>query len=142
MNLNTDFDFFAEYCHGCYKFCLPVKVLHLQWIMLKSRSSHAEVFLGKGVLKICSKLTGGHLCRSVISIKLQLYWNRTSAWVFCKFASYFQNTFSQEHLWVAASENRLRPNLKMHQNKYDFRNLKMVAASNQTTVLRKKCKLG
>ena len=25
----------------------------------------------------------------------QLYWNRTSAWVFsCKFAAYFQNTFS------------------------------------------------
>ena len=35
----------------------------------------------------------------------QLYWNRTSAWVFsCKFAAYFQNTFSQEHLWVAAFE--------------------------------------
>ena len=35
----------------------------------------------------------------------QLYWNRTSAWVFsCKFDAYFQNTFSQEHLWVAASE--------------------------------------
>ena len=26
---------------------------------------------------------------------LQLYWNHTSAWVFsCKFAAYFQNTFS------------------------------------------------
>ena len=26
---------------------------------------------------------------------LQLYWNRTSSWVFsCKFATYFQNTFS------------------------------------------------
>ena len=36
----------------------------------------------------------------------QLYLNRTSAWVFsCKFAAYFQNTFSMEHLWVAASEN-------------------------------------
>ena len=36
----------------------------------------------------------------------QLYWNHTSAWVFsCKFDSYFQNTFSQEHLWVAASDN-------------------------------------
>ena len=35
---------------------------------------------------------------------LQLYWNRTSAWVFfCKFATYFQNTFSYEHLWMAAS---------------------------------------
>ena len=31
----------------------------------------------------------------------------TSAWVFsCKFAAYFQKTFSQEHLWVAASEKR------------------------------------
>ena len=27
--------------------------------------------------------------------QIQLYWNRTSAWVFsCKFAAYFQNTFS------------------------------------------------
>ena len=33
-----------------------------------------------------------------------LYWNRTSAWVFsCKFAAYFQNTFSQEHLCMADS---------------------------------------
>ena len=33
----------------------------------------------------------------------QLIKNRTSAWVLsCKFAAYFQNTFSQEHLWVAA----------------------------------------
>ena len=33
----------------------------------------------------------------------QLYWNHTSAWVFsCKFAVYFQNTFFQEHLRVAA----------------------------------------
>ena len=35
-----------------------------------SRSSHPEVFLGKGALKICSKFTGEHPCRSVISIKL------------------------------------------------------------------------
>ena len=34
------------------------------------RSSHSEVFLGKGVLKICSKFTGEHPCRSMISIKL------------------------------------------------------------------------
>ena len=33
----------------------------------------------------------------------QLYWNRTSACVFfCRFAAYFQKTFSQEHLRVAA----------------------------------------
>ena len=31
--------------------------------------------------------------------------NLTLAWVFsCKFAAYFQNTFSQKHLWMAASE--------------------------------------
>ena len=35
----------------------------------------------------------------------QLYQNYTSAWVFsCKFAAYFQNSFSIEHLWMAASE--------------------------------------
>ena len=28
------------------------------------RSSPSEMFLGKGVLKICSKLKGEHLCRS------------------------------------------------------------------------------
>ena len=31
------------------------------------------------------------------------YWNCTSAWVFsCKFAAYFYNIFSLEHLWMAA----------------------------------------
>ena len=33
-------------------------------------SSGSEVFLGKGVLKICRKCTGEHTCRSAISIKL------------------------------------------------------------------------
>ena len=35
------------------------------------RSSHPEVFLVKGVLRICIKFTGEHPCLSVISIKLQ-----------------------------------------------------------------------
>ena len=30
------------------------------------RSRHAEVFLGKSVLKICSKFTGENLCRSTL----------------------------------------------------------------------------
>ena len=34
-------------------------------------SSHSEVFFRKDVLKICSKFTGEHLCRRVISIKLR-----------------------------------------------------------------------
>ena len=35
------------------------------------RSSDPEVFLGKGVLEMCSKFTGKHPRRSVISIELQ-----------------------------------------------------------------------
>ena len=35
------------------------------------KSSRPEVFLRKDVLKICSRFTGEHPCRSVISIKLQ-----------------------------------------------------------------------
>ena len=38
---------------------------------LRYRSSLPELFLGKGVLKICSKFTGEHPYRSAISIKLQ-----------------------------------------------------------------------
>ena len=37
----------------------------------KVKSSRPEVFLRTGVLKICSKFTGKHPCRSAISIKLQ-----------------------------------------------------------------------
>ena len=33
--------------------------------------AEAEVFLRKGVMKICSKHTGEHPCRSAISINLQ-----------------------------------------------------------------------
>ena len=41
-------------------------------------------------------------------VTLQLYWNRISAWVFsCKFTTYFQNIFSWEHLWVAASDVKM-----------------------------------
>ena len=35
------------------------------------RSSRPEVFLRKGILKICIKVTGEHPCRIAISIKLQ-----------------------------------------------------------------------
>ena len=58
-------------------------------------------------------MTGEHLCRSAISIKLlvQLYWTRIYAWVFsCKFAAYFQKNFSSEHLFVTASKHDLWSN--------------------------------
>ena len=52
--------------------------------------------LGKDVRKLCSKFTGDHSCGSAISIKLESnFVEDTSAWVFsCKFAAYFQSTFS------------------------------------------------
>ena len=89
-----------EYLTGC------ILLLQVHVIRDGYRSSRPDVFLGKGVLKICSKLTGEDSCRSAISIKLQsnfyaevalqLYWNHTSAWVFsCQFAAYFQTTFLQ-----------------------------------------------
>ena len=60
------------------------------------RSSHPDVFLRKGVLKISSKFTGEHHCRSAISIKLvrhgcspvnlrhifrTLFYKNTSGWL-------------------------------------------------------------
>ena len=50
------------------KFNDPVTINKCVWSF---RSSHPEVFLGKAVLKITSKFTGEHPCRSAISIKLQ-----------------------------------------------------------------------
>ena len=40
------------------------------WYGKNNMSSPPEVFLGKGVLKICSKCRGEHPCRSAISIML------------------------------------------------------------------------
>ena len=75
---------------------------------IKYRSSLPEVFLGKGVLKICSKIyrrTSMPKCDFNKVLK-QLYWNHTSAWVlFCRFAAYFQNNLLLKHLWKAASGN-------------------------------------
>ena len=46
--------------------------LTLKWSEDFVRSSHPDVFLRKGVVKICSKLTGEHPRRSVISIKFEI----------------------------------------------------------------------
>ena len=40
-----------------------------QIIVVMTISSPPDMFLRKGVLKICSKFTGEHPCRNVISIK-------------------------------------------------------------------------
>ena len=48
-----------------------------------NRSSLPEVFLIKGVLKICSKFTGEHPYRSVISIKLLCNFIEIALWHGC-----------------------------------------------------------
>ena len=40
------------------------KVFDIAIQITMNRSSHPEVFLGKGVLKKCSKFTGEHPCQS------------------------------------------------------------------------------
>ena len=62
-----------------------------------SRSSRPEVFLVKGVLKISSKFTGEHPCRSVISIKLLCNFIETKLWHRCSpvnFLHIFRTSFS------------------------------------------------
>ena len=73
--------------------------------------SHVQKQLSRGVLRKSCSENMQEIYRRTHMLKcdfnkfaLQLYWNHTSAWVIsCKVAAYFQNTFSQEHLRVAAS---------------------------------------
>ena len=46
-------------------------------------SSLSEVFLGKGIPKICNKFTGKHPCRSAISVKLQSKFIEIALWNGC-----------------------------------------------------------
>ena len=55
---------------------------HLETIFILSifRSDPPELFLGKSVLKICSKFTGEHPYRNVISIKLLSNFIKITLW--------------------------------------------------------------
>ena len=62
------------------------------------KSIPPEVFIEKGILKICRKFTGEHLRQSVISIKLESIFIGITLrhWVhFYKFAAYFRSPFLQ-----------------------------------------------
>ena len=61
-------------------FMLPLHQIHYFTIF---RSSHPKVFLRKGVLKICSKFTGEHPCRSVMSITLLCNFIEIALWHVC-----------------------------------------------------------
>ena len=70
-------------CHGSS----PVNFLHISRISLFKNTSD------------------GLLLKKKKAVAKQLNWNHTSAWVHsCKIAAYFQNTFSWEYLWGAASK--------------------------------------
>ena len=47
-----------------------ISKIMLQRFALRAKLTYPEVFLGKGVLKICSKFTGEHPCGSAFSINL------------------------------------------------------------------------
>ena len=98
------------------------------------RSSHSDVFLRKGFLKICNKFTGEHTCWSVTSIKLLC--NQTSTWVFsCKFAAYFQNTFFSEDLWMTASSfSFFHPNIVWNVNKFNWNDFLLIFCMHGTSV--------
>ena len=70
----------------------------------RTKSNCSEVFLVKGVLKICSKFTGDPPMpkRDFNKVALQHYWNHTSTWVFfCKFDAQFWETIefaSRKHM--------------------------------------------
>ena len=58
-------------------------------------SRHPEVFCKRGVLKNFAKLTGKHLCQSLLLNKV--------AGLACEFCEIFKNTFFIEHLRATAS---------------------------------------
>ena len=62
---------FSKYQMSEYEVCGYIILKFRKTSITRFRSSHPEVFLGRSVLKICSKFIGEHPCRSAISIKLQ-----------------------------------------------------------------------
>ena len=81
-----------------YYCCLCNSDLKLK--LIKDRSSPPEVFLQKGILKICIKFTGEHPCRSVISIKLFPCRSAISIKLLCDFVEII--------LWQGCSPVNLR----------------------------------
>ena len=76
FNLVNNFKAAGKFIIFCSVF-FPLRFNKITWSVWKAlshsicKSSHPELFLEKSALKICSKFTGKHPCRSVISITLQ-----------------------------------------------------------------------
>ena len=66
-NINGIWDLMLSYKLPDFScFCIFIPFYFAKYWHLSSRSSRSEVFLGKAVLRICSKFTGEHPWRSVI----------------------------------------------------------------------------
>ena len=89
--------FFTKHLRWLLLYLSRNKFSNILLLRIPVRSSPPELIFGKSVLKICSKFTGEHPCQSVILIKLQNNFIEITlrhGCFFCKFAAYFQNTFS------------------------------------------------
>ena len=89
----------------------------------KYSTSPPEVFLGKGVLKICSTFIGEYPCRSVILIKLQSNFTEITLRLGSSpvnLLHIFQYTFLYEHLWRVGSINILVKEAYSHQANFIF----------------------
>ena len=78
------------------------------------RSSGPQVFLRKGVLKICNKYTGEHPCRSVIWIKLLCNFIEIPLsmgvflWIYCVFSEHlFLGTLLGGCFWAFLQNNSI-----------------------------------
>ena len=69
-----------------------------------SKSSPPKFFVGKDVLKICSKFTWNHPCRSVLSIKLQSNFIWIIIWYSPVNLLHISEYLLQEYLWRATSK--------------------------------------
>ena len=84
------------------------------------RSSRPEVFLGKGVLEICSKFTGEHPCRSAISIKLLCNFIKMTLGHGCSPVNWlhiFRTQLFKSNSWWLLWKKRTRNNVELQHSK-------------------------
>ena len=72
-----------QYHRKKYSYKIDSKYISSHSFWWIDRSSHSEVFLGKGVLKICNKFTGEHPCQSVTLLHIfrTPFYKNTSEWL-------------------------------------------------------------
>ena len=82
------------------------------------RSSHPEMFIGKGVLKIRSKFTTEHPCGSAISIKLLCNFIEIKLWHGCIFPEHFFVTPLDDCFCICKSSYFQMLNISLNNAKY------------------------